>query len=118
MSAQNRSSLREIEPTQPDYENVHVQPLYTDSTTSTFLVFVKKEVPKHYHASHTEQVMVLEGKGRMQLGEKEIMVKKGDFIVIPAGTLHAVRVIGRKPMKVLSIQSPEFKGEDRIFVDN
>lgn len=82
------------------------------------MVFVKKTVAKHYHTHHTEQVVVLEGKGRMMMDNKEFVVKKGDYITIPPGVIHSVKVIGRKPMKVLSIQSPEFKGKDRIFVDN
>ncbi len=117
LSAQNVQALKSIDPSEPDYENVDVVPLHSDSTSSTFIVFVKKTVAKHYHAHHTEQVVVLEGKGRMQMGDQEFIVKKGDYIIIPPGTHHAVQVIGRKPMKVLSIQSPQFKGKDRIFVD-
>ena len=118
VTAQKVQPLKSVAPSDANYENVNVVPLHSDSTTSTFMVFVKKTVAKHYHAHHTEQVVVLEGKGRMMMDDQEFIVKKGDYIIIPPGVIHSVMVIGRKPMKVLSIQSPEFKGKDRIFVDN
>lgn len=70
----------------------------------------------HKHIKHTEYVKILEGRGEMTLGDKTIKIKKGDWITIPKGTPHGVKVTSRKPMKVLSIQSPKFDGKDRIFM--
>jgi len=97
--------------------NVQSIPLYSDDYASAFIVFVKKQVPKHIHAEHTEIVVVMEGKGEMFLGHEINTVRKGDQIIIPAMTAHAVITRSKKPLKVLSIQSPRFEGEDRIILE-
>jgi mannose-6-phosphate isomerase-like protein (cupin superfamily) len=99
-----------------DYENVSSQKLYSDSLVTTFEIWVKKEVPLHKHEFHTEQVMVLEGEGNMRLGNEWKIIKTGDLIIIPAGTLHQVIVTSSIPLKVLSIQAPEFDGSDRVIM--
>lgn len=99
----------------PGYENIHVEKLFSDQHASTFVVFVKKRVRLHLHKVHSELVYVLKGKGTMRLGEDRFPVKKGDVVFIPRNTPHAVTVKGG-PMKVLSVQAPEFKGKDRIFL--
>lgn len=116
VQAQDFKDLKSIEPDK-DYENILVKKLYSDKYTSTFIVWVKKEVKAHKHATHTEQVGVLEGKAEMMLGDKKIYLKKGDWVVIPEGTVHSVKVLSKKPVKVISIQTPEFKGKDRVFVN-
>jgi len=97
------------------FENIKIEKLYSDERATSFLIWVKKGVEEHYHSLHTEQLYVLSGKGKMTIKGEVIVIKKGDFIVIPKGTNHSVKVVGRKPLKVLSIQAPEFKGKDRIF---
>lgn len=99
-----------------DFENVLVRPLMTDAHASSFLIWIKNEVRLHKHEEHSEHVLVLKGKGTMTLGDREFLVKKGDMVFIPEGTPHAVVVKGGV-LKVISIQSPEFKGKDRIFLD-
>ncbi|MCP4440269.1 MAG: cupin domain-containing protein [Aureispira sp.] len=101
-----------------EYENVKVMPIHSDRNTSVFVIFVKKEVKKHFHQYHTEVVTVLEGKGEMFMNGKVFDVKVGDCIVIPPGTEHAVITRSGKPLKVLSVQSPEFEGEDRIYTED
>ncbi len=92
-------------------------PLASDSLCSSFFIVIPGEVKLHYHASHTENVIVMEGTGIMKLGENDIKIKKGDLIVIPKGTKHAVKNTGEIPLKVISVQSPYFDGKDRVFVD-
>ena len=116
LAAQDIRPLKGIN-TPEAYDNVKVIPVYTDAEVSTFVIFVKKEVKLHFHADHTEQVLVLAGKGVMNLGNETIPIRKGDFISIPKGVLHSVKVKGKKPLKVLSIQAPEFKGADRIIIE-
>jgi len=99
-----------------EFDNIHLIPLGSDKHASEYLIFVKKKVAAHYHAKHSEIVYVLAGEGIMTLGESKKPVKKGDYIRIPEGTVHAVEVTSKQPMKVLSMQAPEFKGKDRIFV--
>lgn len=98
-------------------ENIKVEKLYSDAFVSSFVIWIEKGVNPHFHATHTEQVLIISGKGKMRIGEEVKKIKKGDFIMMPEGTVHAVEVTSKKPLKVLSIQAPEFKGEDRVFID-
>lgn len=100
-----------------EFENISNQMIYSDSVVSTFIIWVKTSVPLHKHAWHTEQVTVLEGTADMRVGEKLFSIKKGDIIFIPEDTPHSVMVTSDIPLKVLSIQAPEFKGDDRILLE-
>lgn len=97
------------------FENVHVQRIQGDSNYTAFVIWIKKEVKPHYHQHHTEVITVLEGKARMTLNEHRFTLKKGDVLVIPEGSVHSVINNQRKPLKVLSVQTPWFDGSDRIM---
>lgn len=113
--SQEHKSLNDYKPT-GEYDNIHMLKISEDDLQSTYIIWVKDSVPEHYHASHTENIVVIQGKARMTLNGEEIVVKKGDFINIPEGTKHAVlEVTSHKPLKVLSTQTPMFDGKDRIF---
>lgn len=102
-----------------NFDNVHVQTLAHDSLQSVFVIWVKKEVKGHFHAAHTECIVVLEGKALMRLNDQIITIKRGDVIHVPSGTKHAVlEAKGNKTLKVLSIQAPYFDGKDRIFIQD
>ncbi|WP_103068174.1 cupin domain-containing protein [Aquimarina sediminis] len=116
LMAQNTMAMDSIQPDQ-EYENLLVKKIYSDKHTSTFIVWLKKGIKAHKHLKHTEQVFVLEGKASLILDNKKIIVQKGDWITIPEKTVHAVKVLSEIPMKVISIQSPEFEGKDREFVE-
>jgi len=115
--AQNLTQLAKLKP-QGAYDNVKVQKVYSDKHTSSFVIWIKKGVKAHKHLKHTEQVYILAGKGMMRLNDKTFPVKKGDWIAIPEGSVHAVKVTSRKPLQVFSVQTPEFLGKDRVFVDD
>ncbi|MDN4165682.1 cupin domain-containing protein [Cytophagales bacterium LB-30] len=100
-----------------NFENIHVQPLFQDSLSSGFVIFIKKEVKLHLHEHHTESVYILEGYGEMIVENTLLNVKAGDYIFLPKNTPHAVYVKSEIPLKVLSIQSPRFDGSDRIWLD-
>ena len=98
-------------------DNVYNSPLFGDSLASSFLIVIKKEVKALKHLKHSEHVVVLEGSGQMQLGDKQIEIKKGDVIFIPKNTVHAVKTTGKIPLKVVSVQAPNFDGKDRVFIE-
>ncbi len=100
-----------------EFENIYSRTLYSDSLSSSFVIFIKKEVKKHKHQFHTEHVYILEGEGEMLLGEKQLNVKRGDILFIPKNTIHSLKVTSKEPVKVLSIQSPYFDGKDRILIE-
>jgi mannose-6-phosphate isomerase-like protein (cupin superfamily) len=97
-----------------DWQNVAVEKIADDTLSTTFLIWVREGVKKHFHQTHTEHVSVIEGTGEMTLGDSTFIVKPGDFLLIPKGTPHAVTAIS--PMKVLSIQTPRWISEDRTFL--
>ena len=109
------TEINALEPKE-EYSNIKVIPLHSDENASVFLIFIKLAVKKHIHQFHTEVVTVLDGKGMMYMNGETFHISKGDHIVIPPNTAHAVVTSGKKPLKVLSVQSPEFLGHDRIFV--
>lgn len=111
----NIKEAKAIDAKEP-YENVKVIPVYTDENSSSFIILVKKNVRHHLHEYHTEVVTVLEGTCEFYLAGETIKAKAGDHIVIPPGTAHAMRTTSGKPLKILSVQSPEYTGQDRVFV--
>lgn len=107
--------LREI--TFPEDPNISVKALGSDSLASGFIILIRKEVKKHRHRKHSESIYILEGEGILWLNQKEIRIKPGDYVFIPANTWHAVLCTGNLPLKVLSIQSPHFDGSDREMAE-
>lgn len=100
-----------------DTENIYVKKIASDANSSDFVIFIKKQVPLHKHLTHTETIFVLEGRGMFQQGEKKIEIGPGDYLRIPENTPHAVTVLSAEPLKVLSVQAPEFLGKDRVFIN-
>ena len=98
-------------------DNIYNKALFNDSLASSFVIIIKKEVKPHIHLTHCEHVIVLEGTAKMKMGDKEFEIKKGDVILIPKNTVHSVKTTGKIPLKVLSIQAPNFDGKDRIFTE-
>ena len=95
---------------------VHVTPLHSDSTSSSFLICIDTMVPLHVHRTHTEHVFVLDGEAEMLLGDRSRTVRSGDVIVIPMGTPHAVTVTSKSPLRIISVQAPFFDGSDRVLL--
>ncbi len=110
----NMINTLEIEPGNTGLTNKN---LFNDSLCSSFCIIIKNEVKSHKHMKHSEHVIVQSGEGVMKLGDKEFTIKEGDVIFIPKGTVHSVIVKGKKPLKVLSIQTPYFDGSDRVMAE-
>lgn len=102
--------------TPPEAQGIRKQALFSDERVSSTLLWISDEVKLHKHASHSEHVVVLSGKGEMRLGEETFTVRKGDVIFIPQGTPHSVKV-SKGVLKVISVQAPQFDGTDRILLE-
>lgn len=98
-------------------ENIYNRPLYSDSLSSSFVIIIKKEVKKHIHQFHSEQIYVISGEADMIIADKTIHIKSGDMIFIPKNTPHAVVVTSTVPLKVISVQSPYYDGKDKVLLD-
>ena len=110
----NNLNLQALQPDK-EFDNILNIPYCSDSLSSSFVIWVKKEVKSHRHAKHTENIYVIEGTATMKLGKEIFDIKAGDYVFIPKNTLHSVKTTSQKPLKVLSIQSPNFDGTDRIL---
>ncbi len=109
------NDIEDLTPDSTDYDNLYIKKLSSDSLSTSFAIWIKLKVKLHKHDFHTEHVYVLEGSGDFTLGDTTQPIKKGDLITIPKNTWHGVEVTSKVPLKVVSIQSPEFKGVDRVF---
>ena len=109
------SSTDKIKPLNEEYDNISINKLSTNTDATTFAIWIKKKVKIHKHINHTEHVYIKQGKGKFQLADSLYNVKTGDLIIVPKNTWHGVIVESKNPMKVISIQSPEFFGKDRVF---
>ena len=69
--------------------------------------------PRHIHYSSDELLYVLEGEFLFLVGERQISAMPGAFVFIPRGTVHAAKVIGDKPGRVLTAYVPG--GLERSF---
>lgn len=112
LNAQNTLNLDSLE-LESELEGIGVAKLDSDSLVSTFVIWIEDEVPNHRHNTHSETVIVLSGTANMTLGNEVIIISRGDYVFIPMGTPHSVAVTGNEPLKVISIQAPEFDGSDR-----
>ena len=110
------SSINEMYPKKKS-ENIHIKTIYSDSSSSTFAIWIKQKVKLHKHVYHTENVLIDKGFGEFQINDSIYKVAAGDWIVIPKNTWHGVVVNSKSTMKVISVQSPEYFGKDRIFKD-
>ncbi|PAJ73245.1 hypothetical protein CJF42_16800 [Pseudoalteromonas sp. NBT06-2] len=102
---------------QKDADKLSVTQLGSDKHASEFLISIADQVPLHIHKHHTEIIYILEGAGDMTVNDKLVKIKKGDYIRVPENTPHGVKVTSAKPLKVLSVQTPEYKGIDKHFVN-
>ena len=100
-------------------ENILVEKISEDELHSTYLITIKNNVPLHLHKSHSENIVVIDGEAIMKIGDDTLKILPKDQITIPKGTIHEViRVIGKRSLKVISVQSPKFDPSDRYFIKN
>lgn len=112
--SQEITNVKELQPNEA-YENIHIKKLDTDSNSTSFVIWIKKGVKSHKHEHHSEVLYIIEGEGKMTIGKNISTIKAGDYFRIPKNTYHSLKVTSKEPVKVLSVQAPEFLGKDRVF---
>lgn len=67
----------------------------------------KTTFPYHYHCANEESLFVLEGTGRLRLGEEEIPIGPGDYVVFPTGpeSAHQLTATGDRPLRYLCLST-------------
>jgi quercetin dioxygenase-like cupin family protein len=71
--------------------------------------------PRHIHHSHDELFYVLAGEFTFLVGDEVVHASAGSFVFVPRGTVHAPKVAGTGPGKLLSAFIPG--GAERAFVE-
>jgi mannose-6-phosphate isomerase-like protein (cupin superfamily) len=70
----------------------------------------------HYHPQTEEIYYVLEGAGRMRIGEEVRDVGPGDAIAIPPGQVHQIVNTGQTVLKFLCCCAPGYEHEDTVLL--
>jgi len=78
-----------------------------DSTSFYYQVGV---APKHTHAATTEVQLFLDGNGTEWLGDKQVTISPGTFVLIPPGTAHGGFTGG--PFKFYTVKTPPQQPSD------
>ena len=63
----------------------------------------------HYHPKSEESYVILEGQGRLVIGEQEKVVKSGDVAKIPVGKVHQIFNDHADTLKFLCVCAPAWK---------
>jgi quercetin dioxygenase-like cupin family protein len=71
-----------------------------------FIVEPGGHTPLHAHPADHE-VYILNGKGLVRGGEREVEVKPGDAIFIPENELHQFKNVGEEPLVFLCVKGEE-----------
>jgi mannose-6-phosphate isomerase-like protein (cupin superfamily) len=69
--------------------------------------------PRHIHHACDELFYILDGEFEIVLGDEIVRATPGTFVFIPRGTVHAPKVVGGKPGRVLIAFTPG--GAERAF---
>lgn len=70
----------------------------------------------HYHQYSDEITYCIKGQAVMNVSGKELVMKAGDLMYIPALMPHGSEVTGNETLQLISIFAPPFNGKDRIYV--
>ncbi len=69
----------------------------------------------HHHPRTEEIYYILEGEGRMQIGEDVRDVSVGDAIAIPPGEIHTITNTGQVVLKFLCCCAPGYENDDTVM---
>lgn len=79
-------------------------------TVGQAIIDVENANPPHWHPNCDEVLHVVQGHIMHRVGDKEYEMKAGDTVVIPEGTVHNARNIGKEP----AILMVSFNNADRV----
>ena len=65
------------------------------------IVYANGKTTGHSHPTHEEVYYVIQGRGRMVVGETEYDIKAGDALYVPFGVFHTTYNTGILPLHLL-----------------
>jgi mannose-6-phosphate isomerase-like protein (cupin superfamily) len=69
-----------------------------------------------YHSNSDEMDYVIQGQANATLNGKVILVKAGDMLYLPAGTVHDFEALGNENLQVFVVFAPPLGEKDRHLV--
>ncbi|MEI7589914.1 MAG: mannose-1-phosphate guanylyltransferase/mannose-6-phosphate isomerase [Deltaproteobacteria bacterium] len=67
------------------------------------------------HKHRSEHWVVVIGKAKIRIGEKEIIAQANESVFVPQEVLHRLENVGDCPLQIIEVQSGEYLGEDDII---
>lgn len=77
------------------------------SLSLTLFAFEKGEGLSSHTAAGDAFVQILDGQAAITIGDRDVLVKTGEVVVMPAGVPHALHASERFKMLLTVIKSPE-----------
>ena len=74
-------------------------------------------VLEHYHRESEELFHILDGEGRMSVGDETCRVGQGDTVVVSSGTKHAVQNVGDRDLVMLVACAPAYRDDDQFLIE-
>ncbi len=71
----------------------------------------------HHHVKTEEIYYLLEGRGRIRVGDETREVAAGDAVAIPPGAVHQITNTGGTVLKFLCCCAPGYEHNDTILID-
>jgi mannose-6-phosphate isomerase-like protein (cupin superfamily) len=102
-----------------------IRPLVDRTTSEIELCSLAEEVlpagaavGRHHHLETEEVYYLLEGRGRMTVGEETREVVAGDAVFIPRGQTHTLENTGTEPLRLLLVCGPAYSQADHRMEKN
>ena len=103
------STIREI----LAYRNSVIQ----NQSLAEAIVPVGSSTAEHYHPKSEEIYYILQGHGKMKLGEEIREISKCDGIAIPPGAPHKIWNTGDVDLVLLCMCAPAYEHEDTVLLE-
>lgn len=85
-----------------------------DHKVKRIVVYPDKRLSLQRHRHRSEHWHIINGKALFTLDDKQIPLKKGMSVDIPAGAAHRIKNTGMENLTFIEIQQGDYFGEDDI----
>lgn len=78
----------------------------TYSQVVAMSLLVGEDIGEEVHESTDQMFLIAAGAGEALVGDERHRVGEGDFVFVPAGTLHDITNVGDEDLKLLTVYAP------------
>jgi mannose-6-phosphate isomerase-like protein (cupin superfamily) len=71
------------------------------------IVYANGKTTGHTHPDHEEVYYIIQGKGKMVVGDSEYEIKTGDALYVPFGVFHTTYNTGILPLQLLWVTAKD-----------